>query len=348
LTNQLRPQDKVTLITYSDGDKVVLQPTSGDQKRKILSAIDDLVAGGGTAGEQAIQMAYKAAQQAYVKDGINRILITTDGDFNVGITDFDTLKNMIAEKRKTGISFSTLGFGSDNYDEQLMEQLADAGNGNYSYIDNENEAKKVLQHQLSSTLATVAQDVKFQVEFNPATVKEYRLIGYENRMLKEEDFNNDKVDAGEIGAGHTVTALYEIIPVGQKGWLNDSRYTPKKVESGSKKAEYAYLNIRYKLPNQSKSILLSQPIAGASKPLTQASSDTKFVIAVAAYGQQLRGGQYNGTMGWNDILNLAQSGKQSDPFALKSEFIELVKRAKSLSPDHTKSQEKPLQINKAS
>ncbi|AXQ23072.1 VWA domain-containing protein [Acinetobacter wuhouensis] len=343
LTKQLRPQDKVTLITYSDGDKVVLPPTSGDQKNKILKAIDQLVAGGGTAGEQAIQMAYKSAQQGFVKGGINRILITTDGDFNVGITDFDTLKNMIAEKRKTGVSFSTLGFGSGNYDEQLMEQLADAGNGNYSYIDNENEAKKVLQRQMSSTLATVAQDLKLQVEFNPATVKEYRLIGYENRMLKEEDFNNDKVDAGDVGAGHTVTALYEIIPVGQKGWLADSRYTKNDASSG-KKSEYAYLNIRYKLPNQSKSILLTQPISASSKPLSQANADTRFAIAVAAYGQQLKGGQYNASMGWNDILNLAQSAKQDDAYGLKAEFIDLVKRAKSLSSSVTKT----AQINKAS
>lgn len=343
LTQQLRPQDKVTLITYSDGDKVVLEPTSGDQKRKILNAIDDLVAGGGTAGEQAIQMAYQAAQKAYVKNGINRILITTDGDFNVGITDFDSLKNMVAEKRKTGISFSTLGFGSGNYDEQLMEQLADAGNGNYSYIDNENEAKKVLHRQLSSTLATVAQDLKLQVEFNPATVKEYRLIGYENRMLKQEDFNNDKVDAGDVGAGHTVTALYEIIPTGQKGWLNDSRYAENKSTS-TKKSEYAYLNIRYKLPNQSKSILLTQPIATNSKPLGQASADTRFAIAVAAYGQQLRGGQYNGAMKWNDILTLAQGAKQNDSYGLKSEFIDLVKKAKSLSSSETEA----LQVNKAS
>ena len=343
LTKQLRPQDKVTLITYSDGDKVVLPPTSGDQKNKILKAIDQLVAGGGTAGEQAIQMAYKSAQQGFVKGGINRILITTDGDFNVGITDFDTLKNMIAEKRKTGVSFSTLGFGSGNYDEQLMEQLADAGNGNYSYIDNENEAKKVLQRQMSSTLATVAQDLKLQVEFNPATVKEYRLIGYENRMLKEEDFNNDKVDAGDVGAGHTVTALYEIIPVGQKGWLADSRYAKNDASSG-KKSEYAYLNIRYKLPNQKKSILLTQPISASSKPLSQANADTRFAIAVAAYGQQLKGGQYNASMGWNDIINLAQSAKQNDAYGLKAEFIDLVKRAKSLSPSATKT----VQINKAS
>ena len=221
LTKRLRAEDKVTLITYASNEKLVLPPTSGKDKDTILQAINQLEAGGSTAGEQALQMAYAQAQKAYIKNGINRILLATDGDFNVGITDFNTLKDTVAEKRKAGISLTTLGFGTGNYNEQLMEQLADAGDGNYSYIDNETEAKKVLQRQLSSTLATVAQDVKIQVEFNPATVKEYRLVGYENRMLKQEDFNNDKVDAGDIGAGHSVTALYEIIPAGKQGWLDE-------------------------------------------------------------------------------------------------------------------------------
>ena len=332
LTEQLRAQDQVTLITYADGEKMVLEPTLGLNKSKILAAIDTLQAGGATAGEQAIQMAYKSAQKSFVKNGINRILLATDGDFNVGITDFDTLKNMVAEKRKSGISLSTFGYGSGNYDEQLMEQLADAGDGNYSYIDNEKEAKKVLQRQLSSTLATVAQDVKIQVEFNPATVKEYRLIGYENRMLKNEDFNNDKVDAGDIGAGHTVTALYEIIPVGQKGWLSDSRYANQPA-SEKNASEYAFVNLRYKQPGQSKSILLNQPVKVGSKALNQASTDTRFALAVAAYGQQLRSPEYNGTMQWNDIIELAQSAQKPDAFGLRAEFIDLIKKAKKLSPN---------------
>ena len=332
LTEQLRAQDQVTLITYADGEKMVLEPTLGLNKSKILAAIDTLQAGGATAGEQAIQMAYKSAQKSFVKNGINRILLATDGDFNVGITDFDTLKNMVAEKRKSGISLSTFGYGSGNYDEQLMEQLADAGDGNYSYIDNEKEAKKVLQRQLSSTLATVAQDVKIQVEFNPATVKEYRLIGYENRMLKNEDFNNDKVDAGDIGAGHTVTALYEIIPVGQKGWLSDSRYANQPA-SEKNASEYAFVNLRYKQPGQSKSILLNQPVKVGSKALNQASADTRFALAVVAYGQQLRSPEYNGTMQWNDIIELAQSAQKPDAFGLRAEFIDLIKKAKKLSPN---------------
>ena len=330
LTEQLRPQDKVTLITYASGEKLVLPPTSGKEKDTILRAINELQAGGATAGESAIQLAYKEAEKAFIKNGINRILLATDGDFNVGITDFDTLKGMVAEKRKTGVSLTTLGFGTGNYNEHLMEQLADAGDGNYSYIDNKNEAKKVLQRQLSSTLATVAQDVKIQVEFNPATVKEYRLIGYENRMLKQEDFNNDKVDAGDIGAGHNVTALYEIIPVGKQGWLDESRYQQKPATSGSKN-EYAFVKLRYKKPNQSESILMSQAIPVGSKPWSEADKQTRFALAVAAYGQQLRGGQYNGKMGWDNIIQLAQSSAQPDPYGLREEFIELAKIAKSLS-----------------
>lgn len=331
LTEQLRPQDKVTIITYASGEKLVLEPTSGDQKDKILRVIDALQASGATAGEQAIQLAYQQAEKAMLKNGINRILLATDGDFNVGITDFSTLKGMVAEKRKSGISLTTLGFGTGNYNEQLMEQLADAGDGNYSYIDNKNEAKKVVQRQLSSTLATVAQDVKIQVEFNPATVKEYRLVGYENRMLKQEDFNNDKVDAGDIGAGHNVTAIYEIIPVGQPGWLNDSRYqTPKKTNPATQ-SEYAFVNVRYKLPNQDKSILLNQPVSAGSKFLSQASNDTRFAIAVASYAQQLKGGEYNGAMGWDQIIQLAQQSAKPDPYMMREEFVELAKIAKNLS-----------------
>lgn len=331
LTEQLRPQDKVTIITYASGEKLVLEPTAGNQKDKILAVINALQAGGATAGEQAIQLAYQQAEKALVKNGINRILLATDGDFNVGITDFNSLKGMVAEKRKSGISLTTLGFGTGNYNEQLMEQLADAGDGNYSYIDNKNEAKKVIQRQLSSTLATVAQDVKIQVEFNPATVKEYRLVGYENRMLKQEDFNNDKVDAGDIGAGHNVTAIYEIIPAGQQGWLNDSRYQASTKTDTMKKSEYAYVNLRYKLPGQDQSIVLGQAVKAESRALAQANNDTRFAIAVASYAQQLKGGQYNGTMGWDQIIQLAQQSAQPDPYQMREEFIELAKIARSLA-----------------
>jgi len=330
LTERLRPQDKVTLITYASGEKLVLPPTSGDKKAQILAAINQLQAGGATAGEQAIQMAYREAEKSFIKGGINRILLATDGDFNVGITRFETLRDTVAEKRKNGISLTTLGFGTDNYNEHLMEQLADAGDGNYSYIDNRNEAKKVLQRQLSSTLATVAQDVKVQVEFNPATVKEYRLVGYENRVLKQEDFNNDRVDSGDIGAGHTVTAFYEIIPAGKQGWLDNSRYAAAPKVSGSLK-EYGFVKLRYKNPNQSNSQLISQPIAASSVPLAQASADFRFAVAAVSYAQALQGGQYNGKMTWADIAALAKSAAKSDAYGLRAEFLELVDTAKSLS-----------------
>ncbi len=340
LTERLRPQDKVTLITYAGQERVVLPPTSGADKQTILNAINELESGGSTAGEQGIRRAYAEAQKAFIQGGINRILLATDGDFNVGITDFDMLKNLIEEKRKSGISLTTLGYGTGNYNERLMEQAADAGDGNYSYIDNEQEAKKVLQRQLSSTLATVAQDVKIQVEFNPATVKEYRLVGYENRVLKQEDFNNDKVDAGDIGAGHTVTALYEFIPAGKTGWLDESRYQTKKTVSGSLK-EYAFVKLRYKNPNQKQSILLQQPVAVSSKPLAKAHPDTQWAVAVASYGQQLRGGEYNGNLSWDSLNALAQNAAKPDPFGERAEFLTLLQQARQLSSDGKKTLETP-------
>ena len=275
-------------------------------------------------------MAYEQAQKAYVKNGINRILLATDGDFNVGVADTEALKSMVAEKRKSGISLTTLGFGTGNYNEDMMEQIADAGDGNYSYIDNEKEAKKVLQHQLTSTLATVAQDVKIQVEFNPATVKEYRLVGYTNRTLRNEDFNNDKVNAGDIGSGHSVTAIYEIIPQGKQGWLNESRYQKAPAASGGKN-EYAFVKVRYKLPGQSTSKLIEQAVPAVSIPLTQADANTRLALAAASYAQALRGGEYNGKLDWDAIERMTKQAKGKDPFGLQEEFVELVKIAKSLS-----------------
>ncbi|WP_246826848.1 MULTISPECIES: VWA domain-containing protein [unclassified Eikenella] len=331
LAHQTRAQDRITLVTYADGNKVVLPPTPGNQRQKILAALDSLKAGGSTAGENAIQQAYQAAQRAYIRNGINRILLATDGDFNVGITDFNTLRSMVAEKRKSGISLTTLGFGSGNYNERLMEQLADAGDGNYSYIDSPEEAQKVLHRQLSSTLATVAQDVKIQVEFNPATVKEYRLIGYENRMLAREDFNNDQVDAGDIGAGHNVTALYEIIPAGQTGWLPESRYQAAPAANDKAGSEYAFINLRYKLPGQSNSILINRPVAVGSKPLAQGSNATRQAVAAAAFGELLRGGKYSGNFGWPQTLELARSAQSPDHHGLRRQFVQLIEKAQQLS-----------------
>ena len=330
LTEQLRPQDKVTLITYASGEQLVLPPTSGKDKDTILRAVNALHAGGATSGERALRMAYEQAEKAYVKNGINRIILATDGDFNVGVSDTETLKSLVAEKRKSGISLSTLGYGTGNYNEAMMEQIADAGDGNYSYIDSEKEARKVLRHQLTSTLATVAQDVKIQVEFNPAAVKEYRLVGYTNRTLRNEDFNNDKVDAGDIGSGHSVTALYEIIPQGKTGWLADSRYQQAPAANGSKN-EYAYVKVRYKLPGQSASKLIEQPVPARSIPLAQADVDTRLALAAASYAQQLRGGEYNGRLDWNAIAKMAANTQARDPYGLIAEFQELVATAKSLS-----------------
>ena len=330
LTEQLRAEDMVSIVTYASGTEVVLQAATGREKKAIMAAIDKLKAGGSTAGANAMEKAYQIAKNHQLKDGINRILMATDGDFNVGTVDFSTLKGRVAEQRKNGISLTTLGFGTGNYNEQLMEQLADAGDGNYSYIDTEKEAKKVLQQQLSSTLSTVASDVKIQVEFNPNTVSQYRLIGYENRVLNQEDFNNDNKDAGEIGAGHVVTALYELVPQGKQGWLSPSRYQNQAVKSGLGH-EYAVVNVRYKPVGKSSSVLLSRPVNTDSKPLSQASSDTRFAVAVASYGQLLRGGDMVGKQTWQDVQQLAQGAKGKDAFGLRAEFLELLGKAQQLS-----------------
>lgn len=329
LVDQLRDQDRVSLVVYAGESRVVLKPTSGRDKAKIRNAIDQLTAGGSTAGASGIQLAYQMAREGFIDKGINRILLATDGDFNVGISDFDSLKQMAAEQRKSGVALTTLGFGVDNYNEHLMEQLADAGDGNYAYIDTLREARKVLVDQLSSTLAVVAQDVKLQVEFNPAQVSEYRLLGYENRALKREDFNNDKVDAGEIGAGHTVTALYEIVPKGEKGWLEPLRYASAPAVE-AKSDELAMLRVRYKPAAGGDSRLIERPI---SQDITKASDDLRFAAAVAAFAQQLKGdGRYTGNMSLKDTAALARSARGDDPFGLRNEFVQLVELAQSLKP----------------
>ncbi|MDH1684342.1 VWA domain-containing protein [Pseudomonas chengduensis] len=330
LVDQLRPQDRVSLVTYAGDSQVVLDSAPGSDKAKIRAAIDQLSAGGSTAGESGIQLAYQQASKHMIDGGINRILLATDGDFNVGISDFDSLKQLAADKRKSGVSLTTLGFGVDNYNERLMEQLADAGNGNYAYIDNLREARKVLVDQLASTLTTVASDVKLQLEFNPSEVSEYRLLGYENRALKREDFSNDKVDAGDIGAGHTVTALYEIVPAGSKGWLEPLRYQAS-AQPASKSGELAWLRIRYKAPGEASSRLLERPITrGEAKPVAAASEDLRFAAAVAAFAQQLKDGRYTGDFDLAQSIALARSAKGEDRFGLRGEFIQLAEIAQSL------------------
>ena len=327
LVDQLRDQDRVSLVVYAGESKVVLEPTSGRDKAKIRTAIEQLTAGGSTAGASGIELAYQKAQQAFIPKGINRILLATDGDFNVGVSDFDSLKQMAVDKRKSGISLTTLGFGVDNYNEHLMEQLADAGDGNYAYIDNLREARKVLVDQLSSTLAVVAKNVKLQVEFNPAQVSEYRLLGYENRALKREDFSNDKVDAGEIGAGHTVTALYEIVPTGEKGWLEPLRYGKSEPVVSGKSGELAMLRVRYQQPAGGKSLLIERPIA---YQVATASEDLRFAAAVAAFSQQLKDGRYTGDFSLKDTEALARGARGDDRFGLRNEFVQLVELAQSL------------------
>ncbi|WP_095190393.1 VWA domain-containing protein [Pseudomonas sp. Irchel 3E19] len=327
LVDQLRDQDRVSLVAYAGESRVVLEPTSGREKARIRTAIEQLTAGGSTAGASGIELAYQMAQQAFIPKGINRILLATDGDFNVGVSDFDSLKQMAVDKRKTGISLTTLGFGVDNYNEHLMEQLADAGDGNYAYIDNLREARKVLVDQLGSTLTVVAKNVKLQVEFNPAQVSEYRLLGYENRALKREDFSNDKVDAGEIGAGHTVTALYEIVPAGEKGWLEPLRYGKSSAAVAEKNGELAMLRVRYQQPEGGKSLLIERPIANQ---VATASEDLRFAAAVAAFSQQLKDARYTGDFSLKDTEALARGARGDDRFGLRNEFVQLVELAQSL------------------
>lgn len=333
LTNQLRPQDRVSLVTYASGTRVVLEPTSGAHRARILAALDNLRAGGSTHGAAGIALAYSMAEQGYIRGGINRILLATDGDFNVGITNFDALKNMAEEKRKSGVSLSTLGFGVGNYNEKLMEQLADAGNGNYSYIDTLNEGQKVLVDEMTSTLATIAKDVKIQIEFNPGVVSEYRLVGYENRMLRREDFNNDKVDAGEVGAGHTVTAIYEVTLKAHAGSIDPLRYGNEKESALEKSGELAFLRLRYKEPDSDSSSLLECPLHRQyiKSSLAQASTEFRFAAAVAAFGQQLRGGKHTGEMAYADIARLAAEARGTDPYGYRGEFLRLVNLAQSLS-----------------
>lgn len=334
LTQQLRPQDKVSLVVYAGRTEVVLEPTSGDKKADIQAALGRLQAGGSTAGASALSLAYKMARKGYVANGINRILLATDGDFNVGVTDTNQIKDMVKHERESGITLSTLGFGQGNFNDAMMEQIADVGNGNYSYIDSLNEARKVLVDELSSTFNTVAKDVKIQIEFNPAQVSAYRLIGYENRQLNREDFNNDKVDAGDVGAGKSVTAIYEITPATATPAIDPLRYgTAKPAGLAAPTGELAFLKIRYKKPNADKSILMSQPIAlpKTVQAFDKSSENQRFATAVAGFGQLLRQSTQINKLSYQQIVAIAQQAKGSDPTGSKGEFIQLVKNAQSLA-----------------
>ena len=334
LVGQLDARDSISMVVYAGASGVVLPPTPGNRKADILNALQQLQAGGSTNGAAGIRLAYQLAQQNYIENGVNRVILATDGDFNVGMASTEELIDLIQRKRKAGIALTTLGFGTGNYNDHLLEQLADEGNGNYAYIDRLNEAKKVLAEELSATLLTIAKDVKIQIEFNPALVSEYRLIGYENRMLNEEDFANDMVDAGEIGAGHRVTALYEISLTGSKGQrLPTRRYQHGPPTGKSDNTEFnnelAHLRIRYKLPGESVSKLIQAPVMDSG--INARGGDSfNFAAAVAAFGQKLRGGIYLEDFSYDDIENLARQSRGNDPHGYRSEFMQLVGLAETL------------------
>jgi Ca-activated chloride channel homolog len=328
LADQLQPQDRVSIVAYAGSAGLVLAPT-GDPAA-VKAALSQFEAGGSTAGGQGLELAYATARATRIDDGINRIILATDGDFNVGISDTRQILDMVRRNRDDGITLTTLGFGQGNYNEAMMEQVADAGNGNYAYIDSALEARKVLDQELSSTLFTIAKDVKVQVEFNPAAVSEYRLIGYENRLLREEDFSNDAVDAGDIGAGHMVTALYEIVPVGSPGWLGERRYEANRPQGPARpRGELAFVQLRYKLPNEENSRLIQQPIPASAIAAARApAGDMAFAASVAAYGQKLKGDERLGRFGWDEIGRLA--GPVQDYW--RQEFLKLVGLAAAQQP----------------
>ncbi|CDX59051.1 von Willebrand factor type A [Mesorhizobium plurifarium] len=335
LVSRLKADDTVSIVTYAGNAGTVLMPTKASEKQKILAAIDNLEPGGSTAGEEGIREAYKLAQQSFVKGGVNRVMLATDGDFNVGQTDDDDLKRLIEKERKTGVFLSVFGFGRDNLNDQMMQTIAQNGNGTAAYIDTLAEAQKVLVDDASSTLFPIAKDVKIQVEFNPATVSEYRLVGYETRALKREDFNNDRVDAGDIGSGHSVTALYEVTPKGSGGEQVDPlRYGQAKVDNGgvANADEYAFVKIRYKLPDENVSKLITTPVTAANevKSFDAAGADQRFSVAVAAFGQKLRDEDQTANFGYDRIAEIANAARGADPFGYRAEFLSLVRLASSL------------------
>ncbi len=330
LIDQLQPQDRVSLAVYAGAAGAVLPPTPGNQKLKLRCAVNALHAGGSTAGGEGLALAYGMAQQAFDKNAVNRVILLTDGDFNVGIADPEKLEDFVSEKRKTGTYLSVYGFGRGNYNDVMMQTLSQSGNGTAAYVDTLQEARKLFHDDFGSSLFPIADDVKIQVEFNPARVAEYRLIGYETRLLNREDFNNDAVDAGEVGAGASVTALYEITPVGAPLASDPLRYQDAVVPVSDKTGELAYLKIRYKLPGESTSKLMEQPIGDANRVADAASAPeaTRWAIAVAAYGQKLRGDPYmTASYGWDQIRELAQGARGEDEFGIRAEFVQLVRAA---------------------
>ncbi|MBH1943262.1 von Willebrand factor type A domain-containing protein [Erythrobacter sp. YJ-T3-07] len=328
LVGQLTPKDRVSIVVYAGAAGLVLEPTS--DSREIMAALDQLQAGGSTAGGAGLELAYKVAEASKV-DGINRVILATDGDFNVGLSDNDALLEYVEDKRKNGIAMSVLGFGTGNINEALMEQIADKGNGNYGYIDSAIEARKVLGEQLGATLYTIAKDVKIQVEFNPAVISQYRLIGYENRILREQDFDNDAVDAGDIGSGHQVTAIYEVVPASAEGWIPERRYQDKIPQAASDKAtEAAFVKLRYKQPDGDTSTLITEALPARMLAAAPApSGDFAFATSVAAFAQKLRGDTLLDDYDYAAIRALA--GPQRDFY--RQEFLKLVGVAEGLDQE---------------
>jgi Ca-activated chloride channel family protein len=335
LVDQLREQDKVAIVVYAGNAGLVLPSTSGANKVKIKEAIDNLKAGGSTAGGEGIKLAYKTAKDNFLKNGNNRIILATDGDFNVGASSDDDLVRLIEQERKSGVFLSVLGYGMGNYKDNKMQQLADKGNGNHSYIDNINEARKVLVNEFGSTLFTIAKDVKIQIEFNPSKVQAYRLVGYENRMLASEDFNDDNKDAGELGSGHTVTALYEVIPVGVKDDFTKSvdllKYQSNEKKIVSNTAEIMTIKLRYKKPDEDVSKLITHPVMDNHTALVSTSDNFRFSAAVAEFGLLLRSSEYKQQSSFSQVVNMAKGAKGIDDNGYRAEFIRLVQSATSLA-----------------
>jgi Ca-activated chloride channel family protein len=335
LAEQLDARDRISIVVYAGSSGLVLPSTPGDRRGEILAALDALEAGGSTNGGEGIRLAYKVAADNFIRGGINRVILATDGDFNVGTTSEGELVRLIEEKRRSGVFLSVLGFGTGNVKDATMEKLADKGNGNYAYIDEVQEARKVLGEQLGATLATIAKDVKIQVEFNPRQAAAYRLIGYENRLLRDEDFNDDTKDAGEIGAGHTVTALYEVVPFGQKfenPGVDELKYQkPAEVSASADTKELMTIKIRYKDPEATASKLLSVWVADAGGTLESASNNLKFSSAVAGFGMLLRDSKYKGDVRYTDIATLARAAAGADAQGYRTEFLQLVERAQTLA-----------------
>ena len=335
LVKQLRPQDRVALVAYAGAAGLVLPPTPGSQRQVILDAIERLRAGGSTAGGAGLRLAYSTAKQHFNKDGNNRVILATDGDFNVGESSDAALEQLIVDQRESGVFLTVLGCGRGNLRDARMEALADKGNGNYAYLDNLDEAARVLVAQFGGTLFTVAKDVKLQIEFNPARVANYRLVGYENRLLEAEDFNNDRKDAGELGAGHTVTALYEIVPVGSaRPLIDDLKYQPQKTTASLQQFianDVLTVKLRYKEPQGSRSQLLTQALSGQSAPMASSSADFRFAAAVAQFGMLLRQSEQRGTATWAATEQLAKDARGTDPDGYRAELVRLVRLAAGLS-----------------